>query len=83
MKSDKAIISAIEMKQGKKKYLDYEDFRAMVESLSMSQGFYSRLFMQLLLMEQEEDKSYLESFKKEIYNLKATSTLDFIYWLEC
>ena len=66
-----------------KKYLDYEDFKEFVKGLSNSKGFYSRLYMELLLLEQEEDKSYLEKLKKDIDNLKATSTLDFVFWLEC
>ena len=83
MRNDNEIISAIEMKQGKKKYLDYEDFRNMVKSLSRSQGFYGRIYEQLLELEQEGNEEYLEDFKKEIDNLKATRELDFIYWLEC
>lgn len=66
-----------------KKYLDYEDFKRMVYNLSFSQGFYSRLYRDLMELEQEENKKYLEDFKKEIDNLKATQELDFIYWLEC
>lgn len=83
MRNDNEIISAIEMKQGIKKYLDYEDFRAMVNSLRRSQGFYGRIFEQLLELEQEGNEEYLEDFKREIDNLKATRELDFIYWLEC
>lgn len=82
MRSDRDIISTLEMRKGIKRYLDYEDFRAMVNSLRRSQGFYGRIYEQLLELEQEGNEEYLEDLKKQIDNLKATRELDFIYWLE-
>lgn len=66
-----------------KKYLDYEDFKMFVKSLSCSQGFYSRLYRDLLELEQEGNEDALEELKEQIKNLKATDTLDFVFWLEC
>ena len=83
MKSDREIMSTLQMRLGKKKYLDYEDFRAMVNSLRRSQGFYGRIYEQLLELEKEGNEVELSDLKNEIKKLKATRELDFIYWLEC
>ena len=66
-----------------KKYLDYEDFKSMVYDLSFSQGFYSRLYRDLLELEKEGNEESLFELKETINNLNATEELDFIYWLEC
>lgn len=83
MRSDREIFSILEMKKGIKKYLDYEDFKEFVKSLSCSQGFYSRLYASLLELEEEGNEEQLEELKETIDNLKFTDTLDFVYWLEC
>lgn len=83
MRSDRDIISTLEIRKGIKKYLDYEDFRNMVYELSFSQGFYSRLYRDLLELEEKGNEKYLKDFKKQVKNVKATKKLDFIYWLEC
>ena len=82
MKNEKQLISTLEMKLGKKKYLDYEDFKDFVGGLSHSQGFYSRLYNNLLEME-ETDIESLEKLKKEIEKQHFTDTLQFVFWLEC
>ena len=82
MKTDKQLMSTLEMKLGRKKYLDYEDFKEFVASLSHSQGFYSRLYNNLLEME-ENDIESLEKLKKTIEEQHFTDTLDFVFWLEC
>lgn len=82
MKTNRQIMSTLEMKLGRKKYLDYEDFKDFVGSLSHSQGFYSRLYRDLLEMENNDVES-LEKLRKTIDEQHFTDTLDFIYWLEC
>lgn len=82
MRSDKEIMSILEMRTGVKKYLDYEDFKEFVKSLSCSQGFYSRLYRDLLELE-ENDIESLQALKEEIEKQHFTDTLDFVYWLEC
>lgn len=82
MRTDRQIMSTLEMKLGRKKYLDYEDFKDFVASLSHSQGFYSRLYRDLLELENNDTES-LEKLKRTIEEQHFTDTLDFIYWLEC
>lgn len=83
MRSNEEIISTLEMRKGIKKYLDYEDFKEFVKGLSCSQGFYSRLYMQLLELEQEGNEECLEELKRTIEEQHFTDTLDFVFWLEC
>lgn len=65
-----------------KKYLDYEDFKDFVKTMSYSQGFYGRLYENLLELEETDDDS-LEELKNTIKEKHFTNTLDFVYWLEC
>ena len=65
-----------------KKYLDYEDFKIFVKSLSHSQGSYQRLYEHLLWLEENNTK-LLEEIKETIKNKKFTDTLEFVFWLEC
>lgn len=65
-----------------KKYLDYEDFKDFVKTMSCSQGFYGRLYENLLELEETDDDS-LEELKNAIEEKHFTDTLDFVFWLEC
>lgn len=65
-----------------KKYLDYEDFKGFVKTMSYSQGFYGRLYENLLELEETDDES-LEELKNAIEEKHFTDTLDFVFWLEC
>ena len=82
MRSERQIISALEIRTGRKKYLDYEDFKDFIATMSCSQGFYGRLYRDLLEME-NNDRESLERLKKEIDRQHFTDTLEFVYWLEC
>ena len=61
-----------------KGYLDFNDILNEIKSLAKSQGFYGRLYRELM-----ENEDYKEDFKTEIEKQKFKDTLDFILWLEC
>lgn len=60
-------------------YLGFKDLLEFTKMMSASQGFYSRLYRNLLDLD-EEDIEEIENVLKE---KKFTDTLDFVYWLEC
>ena len=62
-----------------KKYLGFDDLLAFCKMMSASQGFYGRLYRQLLNVDDEEREEIDNVLKSEQF----TDTLDFVYWLEC
>ena len=60
-------------------YLGFKDLLDLARELSCSQGFYSRLYRDLLQLDKEDIQTLDEEIKKN----KFTDTLDLILWLEC
>lgn len=60
-------------------YLGFKDLLDLARELSGSQGFYSRLYRDLLQLDKEDIQTLDEEIKKH----KFTDTLDLILWLEC
>lgn len=62
----------------KMEYLTSEQAISLIESLAKSQGFYSRLYEQIINFTSED----LKDFEQFINNKKFKSDLDFILYLE-
>lgn len=60
------------------KFLGFTDLMALAESLSHSQGFYTRLYNNLQELDTDEQKQ----LDKVIKQNKFTNTIDLILWLE-
>lgn len=54
-------------------------FASAILDLKSSQGFYSRLFRDINLMEQETFSLFRKNLLKQNFN----NTLDVVLWLEC
>lgn len=61
-----------------KKYLGFDDLLEFCKMMSASQGFYGRLYRELLDIDDEEREEIDNVLKSEQF----TDTLDFVYWLE-
>lgn len=61
------------------KYLDFNDLVHFAREMASSQGFYSRLYHDLISMEDDAR----DELNEYILSRKFTDTMDFIYWLEC
>ena len=62
----------------KNKYLGFKDLYNLAESLSHSQGFYSRLFANLQELNEEERAGINYTIQAQ----RFTTDLDLILWLE-
>lgn len=60
------------------KYLGFNDLYNLAGRLSISQGFYSRLFREL----QEIDNEQKEELDNTIKQQKLTNEIDLILWIE-
>ena len=54
-------------------------FASAIMDLKDSQGFYSRLFRDINLMEQDT----FSLFRKDLLKQNFNDTLDVVFWLEC
>lgn len=57
--------------------MKFEDILKGIKDLASSQGFYSRLYRDLM-----QDKEYMQEFKKAVMKQKFTDFVEFIMWLE-
>lgn len=60
-------------------YLGFKDLLDLARELSCSKGFYTRLYRNLLELDDEDIQKLDEEIKKH----KFTETLDLVLWLEC
>lgn len=65
-----------------KKYLDYEDFKGFVKTMSYSQGFYGRLYEHLIYVKNNEPKQW-KDIVKELEAKHFKDTLDMVLYFEC
>lgn len=62
-----------------KNYLGFDDLLEFCKMMSSSQGFYERLYRDLL----ELDDESIQEIENELKEKQFTDTLDFVFWLEC
>ena len=60
------------------KYLGFKDLLALCKSLACSQGFYGRLYRDLLELDEDE----IAEIERVMQEKKFTDDLDIILWLE-
>ena len=60
------------------KFLGFDDLLSLAESLSHSQGFYTRLYNNLQELDTDEQKQLDDTIKQQHF----TTQLDLILWLE-
>lgn len=57
--------------------MDFEKILNGIKSLASSQGFYGRLYNNLI-----EDEDFMMKFKEEVERQNFTDFVDFVMWLE-
>ena len=65
----------------KKEYYGMTEFMEVIYNLSFSQGFYGRLYCDLLNWK-ENDPDYFLELTYQVEAARLTSDLDVIFWLE-
>lgn len=62
-------------------YLTMDDLMGIIKELSYSQGFYGRLYRDLIALRDEQPDDFLD-VKEDWESQKFTDSLDFILYLE-